>query len=188
MNNLAETKANMHYGLKVCYIVENMGIKLREQEEIPVTNSLYRFAYEEEIRKAAEEAPVQQGDKVSEPAPAHAPITKNKRTQIKRVPKPKTSKAQPSGDKVSEGVVTTSRQAQKAPIYVSNLVPELSMDDHNQIDESVPNVDSSSDSKDDIPLQEALKRSRIETHGGASRSAPLRKRAKTHQSEDITPQ
>ena len=55
MNNLAETKANMHYGLKICYLLEKMCIKLREQEEIPVTNSMYTFAYEEEIRKAAKQ-------------------------------------------------------------------------------------------------------------------------------------
>ena len=70
---------------------------------------------------------------------------------------------------------------------MSNLVPELSVEDHNLINESVPNNDSD-DSDDDIPLKEALKRSRIETHGGASSSTPLKKRAKTHQSEDITSQ
>ena len=97
MNKLAETKVNMHYGLKICYILEKMGITLREQEEIPITNSLYIFAYEEEIRKAAKQGSEQQGDEVSEPAP----IAKKKRTQAKRVPKPKVAKAQPSGDRVS---------------------------------------------------------------------------------------
>ena len=44
VNNLAETKANMHYGLKVCFILENMGINLRDHGEISVTNSLFRHA------------------------------------------------------------------------------------------------------------------------------------------------
>ena len=107
-------------------------------------------------------------------------------TQSRRVPKPRTFEVQPTGDKVSKGVVQPSRQIQKAPIYVSKMVPELSVDDHNRIDESVPNINS--DSEEDVQLQEALKRSRIETHGGASSSAPLSKRARTHQSESTSTQ
>ena len=56
-------------------------------------------------------------------------------------------------------------------------MPELSVDDQNLINESVPGEDSD-DSDDDLSLREALKRSRIETHGGASSSSPLKKRIK----------
>ena len=56
INGLAEPKANMHFGLRICYILETMGITLRERQEIPVTNSLFRHAFEEKKKLAAENA------------------------------------------------------------------------------------------------------------------------------------
>ena len=63
INGLAEPKANMHFGLRICYILETMGITLRESQEIPVTNSLFRHVFEEKeklntektVRKGEEE-------------------------------------------------------------------------------------------------------------------------------------
>ena len=90
--------------------------------------------------------------------------------------------AQFSGDKNQEDVTLTSSQVQKDPVSAprsSSLgkMPEFSVDDQNLIDESVPGEDSD-DSDDDLSLREALKRSRIEIHGGASSSSPLKKRVK----------
>ena len=55
VDGLAEPKANLNFGLRICYILEALGVTLREHRDIPMTNSLFKYAFEEK-RLAAEKA------------------------------------------------------------------------------------------------------------------------------------
>ena len=93
-----------------------MDIVLREQGEIPITNTLYKFEFEKANKKAAKEESEQQGDEVSEKAPvAKNPRTQKKRSTSKSLAQPILVDAQPSGDKDSEDVAHVISHVQKDP-------------------------------------------------------------------------
>ena len=175
VDGLAEPKANMHFGIRICYLLEQLGVTLREHRDIPMTNSLFRYAFEEKkvaTEKAQKEvkklAVVQQEKEVTEQTVAKPPVAKRKRSQ-RASKSQKAQDAPPSGDRVSEDASRAERPLQKVPRVTTPIVPEMSQHDRNIIDESAP---IGSDSDNDLVLTETLKKSRIETHGGASASAP----------------
>ena len=175
IDGLAEPKVNMHFGLRICYILECLGIPLRETLEIPVTNSLFRHAFEEKEKLNSEnepriveeeEIPEKQTEKASEPVPAKPPSGKRKRTQ-KASKALKLQKAQPSGDRVSEESGQAERPLQTFSKILNQAAPELSVDDRNIIDGLAPN----SDSEDDLVISKIfnLKKDALE---GTSKSVP----------------
>ena len=48
---LAEPKATVGYGLKICYLLEKLGIELRETAEIANSNLLYKYEYTNLMKK-----------------------------------------------------------------------------------------------------------------------------------------
>ena len=51
VKGLAEPKATVSYGLKICYLLECLGIELRETADIANSNLLYKYEYTNMMKK-----------------------------------------------------------------------------------------------------------------------------------------